>query len=631
MCLFTIGILSFGNFNKNIKKKDVRSQLMDILITKKSQLEQSLYSRLYYTKGVAAYVTINPDIDDNEFQNLAKELIKNDSVISTMSLAKDCIIGSIYPYKGHEAAVGLDLLAHPKRKEIVDKTIKTKKTFVAGPVELVEGGIAFISYTPIFSKVENKSFFWGVTDIVIKRDELFHEVRLNEEDETFLYALRGYDGLGVKGDVFWGNKDIFDKDPVVTDISLPTGNWVLAAYPKLGWKSQISDTQYITYLLFFFAIIISFLIWLLVKAFCKIKAKEKELRAIFGSMQDIVIELNTEGRYINVAPTNESLLIRPANELIGKTVNDFFTKELANNFLQAINKCVETKSLTIIDYPLILNGKEMWFHARLSFISADRVMFVAHDNSEQIIAKEALEHSEMNLRELNATKDKFFSIIAHDLKGPLGSFMSLTDLLRNNYDDFSTLEQKELLDIMIVTSKRIYELLDNLLLWSRAQRGIINFEPAKTDLWQVMDIITPLLESNAKGKGITIENHIIRDTYCFFDFNMIATVFRNLINNSIKFSYLGGVVSISNMKDETDRNKMIIRVDDNGIGMPEEKIPQLFKIDKNTSTPGTNGEIGSGLGLILCKEFVEKNGGTIWLESKLNEGSTFYFSLPLSG
>jgi len=242
-----------------------------------------------------------------------------------------------------------------------------------------------------------------------------------------------------------------------------------------------------------------------------------------------------------------------------------------------------------------------------------------------------LEKSEMNLRELNATKDKFFSIIAHDLKGPLGSFMSLTDLLRNNYDDLSTEEKKELLDIMLVTSKRIYELLDNLLLWSKAQRGIINFEPTKTDLWQVMDIITPLLDSNAKAKGITIENHIQRNTFCYIDFNMIATVIRNLINNSIKFSNAGGVISIGNMKDETDRNKMIIRVDDNGIGIPEEKIPQLFKIDKNTSTPGTNGEVGSGLGLILCKEFVEKNGGTIWLESKLNEGSTFYFTLPVTG
>jgi sensor domain CHASE-containing protein len=176
-------VVQYLNFEKQLKNQDIRGEIFDNLIFKKSKLEKALSSRIYYTKGIAAFVSINPDITEPEFQELTKKLIGKDSVIHTMSLAKDCIIGAMYPREGNEAAIGLDLLDHKARREIVEETIQTKNTFVAGPVELMEGGIAFISYTPIFVPVNiDSQQFWGVTDIVIKRDQLINEAGIKTEE-----------------------------------------------------------------------------------------------------------------------------------------------------------------------------------------------------------------------------------------------------------------------------------------------------------------------------------------------------------------------------------------------------------------------------------------------------------------
>jgi len=188
-----LGTISYTNYKQGQWEKDIRSNLLEVLIGKKSKLEKALYSRIYYTRGVAAFVALKPDISTDEFNELAKEYIKNDSVIGTMSLSRNCVINAIYPLKGHETAIGLDLLKHPERREIVEKTIQTHQTFIAGPVELVEGGQAFISYTPIFDKTSsNANQLWGLTDIVIRKDGLFHEVKFQSNENHTDFGISGY-------------------------------------------------------------------------------------------------------------------------------------------------------------------------------------------------------------------------------------------------------------------------------------------------------------------------------------------------------------------------------------------------------------------------------------------------------
>ncbi len=624
-------IMEYSEYAQSKIKKSEREKVYEMLSFKKSLLEKALYSRIYYTKGVAAYISLNPEINHQVFQDLAKELIQKDSTINTMSIAKNGIINSIYPFKGHEKAVGLNLLAHPGRREIVEKTIETHNTFVAGPVELVEGGIAFVSYTPIFYKSgKNEGSFWGITDIVVRRDNLLKEAKLYDTEGEIRYAIKGKDGLGANGEVFWGDSTLFNQNPVIIEMALPTGSWLIAAVPKNGWNMVALIDKSLIIFLYISALFISSLIGLLIKTYLKAKENERQLQAIFGAMHDIIIEYNEEGKYLNVAPTNESLLILPRKELIGKYAHDILNIELADLVVKNIRDAVTTGEVQTFDYPLEINEKLLWFQARVSKISNNRALLVSHDNTERTLAIKRLKESETELKKSNSLKDKFFSIIAHDLKSPIGSFNMLTDSLYTDFDKFSDADKKEYLELMRNSSKNLVNLIENLLQWSRSQKGEISFNPTEVNLDFLCNNVKNTLSLAANAKNIEIRNNLDSKISLNADINMLTTIFRNLISNSIKFTEEGGEIVISSKEiSEANKNYVQICIADTGVGMNEEVRSKLFKLASSVSMPGTNDEKGTGLGLILCKEFVDKHGGNIWVESQEGKGSQFYFTLPL--
>lgn len=625
-----VGTVSYTNYKQGLWEKDIRADLLDVLISKKSKLEKALYSRIYYTRGVAAFVALKPDITNEEFTELAKEYIKNDTVISTMALSKNCILNAIYPLKGHEAALGLDLLTHPERKEIVEKTIETHETFVAGPVELVEGGIAFISYTPIFDRLSpGKNKFWGVTDIVIKQHSLFDEAQFTSQESGFRFALRGYNGLGKDGAIFWGRQEIFDKDPVTIHIDLPIGTWVLAGIPINGWNEYPDQDKTITLILFISSLIISVLIWLFSRALLKIKQNEKELKAIFGSMDNLIVEYNRKGEYVKIAPTNDSILFKTQEELIGKSVHEIFDPEKAGLFLHAIHECLDTKKLVVIEYPLDINGNERWFSARINFKTADTVIFNAYDISEKKKDEQTIEQSAIQLKELNEMKDKFFSIIAHDLRNPVGGMKALTDLILDDFESMESDQLKELIQTLQLSSTNLHLLLEDLLQWSLSQSGNFIVKKQLIGLKSLCNDVITLLQSDAQRKNINLVNQTGQNTIVFGDNDLTRAILRNLISNAIKFTDRGGEIRVYSEEFEKDRKQFQrISVADNGIGIKTEKVATIFQIDKTRSTPGTENEKGTGLGLLLCKELVEKQGGQISVCSTYGEGSTFSFTLP---
>ena len=231
----------------------------------------------------------------------------------------------------------------------------------------------------------------------------------------------------------------------------------------------------------------------------------------------------------------------------------------------------------------------------------------------------------IQLFELNKTKDKFFSIISHDLKSPIRSIKSLTDLLLKKFNKFNEAKKLNIMHKINDSSALLYDLLENLLNWSRSQRQTIHFNPKKIDVNIVIENTIKLLKSSAFEKKIEVINKVNVKSIAYIDENMISTVFRNLINNAIKFTKRNGKIEISHKI----KNKFLIfKIKDNGIGIPKENIKKLFKIDKYITTKGTEGEPGTGLGLVLCKDFIKRNNGTIWIESEVVKGTTFYFSLP---
>ncbi|TNF42840.1 MAG: hybrid sensor histidine kinase/response regulator [Bacteroidetes bacterium] len=252
--------------------------------------------------------------------------------------------------------------------------------------------------------------------------------------------------------------------------------------------------------------------------------------------------------------------------------------------------------------------------------------FRAEEISARVKTHIKLRRQSIELQELNVTKDKFFSIIAHDLRGPMGGFMGLTDLLTEELSNMSMAEIQEFLGSMRESATNLFKLLENLLQWARVQQGGIIFNRERVLFRPIVIESLELIRESAKKKGITVIPNISEQLEVFADSNLLQTVIRNLVSNAVKFSARGGTVNISAKTLEDD--SVEISVKDMGIGMNREMIETLFRIDVKNGRPGTEGEQSTGLGLLLCKEYIEKHGGHIRVESEVGKGSVFTFNIP---
>jgi Signal transduction histidine kinase len=251
---------------------------------------------------------------------------------------------------------------------------------------------------------------------------------------------------------------------------------------------------------------------------------------------------------------------------------------------------------------------------------------VRHFKNQKILLEKLVAMKTSELNELNASKDKFFSIIAHDLKGPFGAIIGFSDILKEEIESGDPAENKEHARLINISAVQTFRLLENLLEWANSQTGKILFNPVSINLMELFNEEFSMLSDMAAGKNIEIKNFFPDNLTIIADKNMIKTVLRNLISNAIKFTHKNGKVEVKAMI----ANKHVeISVSDSGIGMTKETIAKLWRIDTNLSTRGTENEEGTGLGLFLCKEFVKKHDGKIWVESEPGKGSTFKFILPL--
>ncbi|MCK9207196.1 MAG: ATP-binding protein [Salinivirgaceae bacterium] len=239
--------------------------------------------------------------------------------------------------------------------------------------------------------------------------------------------------------------------------------------------------------------------------------------------------------------------------------------------------------------------------------------------------KENISAQKKELEAINATKDKFFTIIAHDLKNPFNTVIGISDVLLNKYDSYSKEKAIEYLEQINRYSKNAFNLLENLLQWARSQTGSLKINFRRANVSNVIDEVYELFTVTASQKQIHLVKEINPKLHGYFDVAMVTTVVRNLVSNALRYTPEQGRILIR--ADETG-DMLTIKISDNGGGIEPQKLESLFRIDVRQNFEDSDEMDGSGLGLIICKEFVLKNGGDIWVDSKLNEGTSFFFTLP---
>ncbi|WP_167482877.1 PAS domain-containing sensor histidine kinase [Leptospira jelokensis] len=352
------------------------------------------------------------------------------------------------------------------------------------------------------------------------------------------------------------------------------------------------------------------------------------------SISDSILWVDQNGKYIFV---NNAACINfgyTKEELLSMTmfqVDPLFTKEIWDAHWKEI---LEKKTFTLETINKRKDGSLFPIEVTVNLVEYGGKQYncaIVRDITEQKLNEAKLKQTASRLEEVNATKDKFFSIIAHDLRGPLGTHREFSKHLSERISDFSDAELEINLQILSESSDNLYSLMENLLNWARNQSGHIQFQPVRIHIHSLVESIIELLKLSFQKKQIQVQNKIPETLEIIADQFMIETVFRNLLSNALKYSFQNQTITIGyeRIRDEAKTPLFTHRffIKDEGVGMTKDQVGSLFRLDKKVSTLGTNSEKGTGLGLIVSKDFVEKHNGNLWVESEPKKGSTFFIEL----
>jgi PAS domain S-box len=360
------------------------------------------------------------------------------------------------------------------------------------------------------------------------------------------------------------------------------------------------------------------------------------MRTLMDNLPDHIYFKDLESRFIRVNIAQSKFLgLNDCDKAIGKSDYDFFTEAHARMAYDDEQTIIQTgQSMTKEERLVLANSPDSWVYAtKLPIRNKEGKIIgtfgISREITERKLAEEEIKLKNELLQTINAEKDKFFSILAHDLKGPLSAFLGATQILAEEIQNMSFEEIKEITINMKESASNIYRLLENLLEWSRLKRGLLEFSPENLNVKQLIKTCIEVLKESARKKSIIIDYSFPDDIAVYADSRMMETVIRNLVSNAIKFTPIGGKVTVAAEK-KSDQS-IEIKIIDSGIGMTPELKGKLFLLNEKTSRKGTEGEPSTGLGLLLCKEFIGKHMGKIWVESEVGKGSVFSFILPGAG
>jgi PAS domain S-box-containing protein len=374
-----------------------------------------------------------------------------------------------------------------------------------------------------------------------------------------------------------------------------------------------------------------FIIMLNQKLNAEISEAKLHFEKVFNTSPDAaVITRISDGMFVDCNEGFTKISGYTKEEIIDKSSLEINIWNDPSDRFEVVKMIEEKGSYENFEFPFQRKGGEVFTGLMsgkiMTLKGIPHIISVTRDISDRKIAEQVIKLKNEELLKLNLEKDKFFSIIAHDLRSPFSGFLGLTQIIAEDLPSLTMREVQEFAVNMNKSAANLYRLLNNLLEWSQIQKGLVPFTPAHIQLRPLVVESIVMVKESANTKGIEINYDIPDDITVFADNNILLTVIRNLVSNAVKFTPRNGRIDLS---ARTLSDKSIeICVKDSGIGINSSMVDILFRLDVQTIRKGTEGEPSSGLGLLLCKEFVEKHGGKIWVESEEGIGSAFFFTLP---
>lgn len=360
--------------------------------------------------------------------------------------------------------------------------------------------------------------------------------------------------------------------------------------------------------------------------------EQNKIKSVLNSLQDMIFIFDSEGYFVDYLQSDNSRLLTPPEFFIGKNLIDVLPPQVAKLQLKAVKKINQTGKSQSYDYPIVMNNVSFWYSAQVSKIKGnifykDLYIGVVRDITERKKNEEKTKKNAKALEKLNDEKNKLISIMAHDLKNPFSAMLGMAEMLNKFYDTYTEDKKKEYIEKILLSTKNIQYLLENTLQWSLSEQNRLNFLPEQIDFHQLVEKLIVGLQIMLNQKDLKVKNNIPFKTFVTCDEQMMRNVLINLITNAYKYSFNKGVIEINYSKTDVFH---VFSVIDYGIGISKEHLKSFFVKGSTYSKQGTQGEKGTGLGLLICKEFVLKHGGKIGVNSVENSKTEFFFTLPFT-
>lgn len=627
-----------------------------------ASLVQTLNRQLSFINGLTTYLETEIDhadiIYEDETLDMVAGIYEDSHGVLNIALAPDGIMKFVYPYEPNKAVLGYEPAKdeRPNVRDDVRRAIETREVILSLPIELIQGGQGVIARQAVFYDDEE---YWGLASVVIDLPFLLDEAGLSNSTTNLSLALKDQSGA-----VFFGSEAVFAQSPVLYEIPLAEGSWVLAGMPKDGWQSSYSDTlKNYRALGGSIALLIGSLVYLiyyrqgqlellvedrtgellqanlqLQEDILRRKQAEDELReselkanALLNAIPDHIFQLNRDGIFLDFKSNAETLYV-PLDKIIGRNLKDIFPESVTEIMLAQIDKTLSIGELVIFEYPLEYeDDRYSEYEARMVQSGEDEVVAIVRNITQR--KQKDLEIQRLNqaleqrvverTAQLNATVQELESFsysVSHDLRAPLRAINGYSEILTNEYHDLLDEEGRGFLERIKSSSAKMDELINGLLMLSRLGRQSFSLTS-----FSVKELAQSLFdEFGAEGKQRDIEFQALDCPDIYADKALIKLALSNLITNAIKFSKHEHQALIQ-FGAKKENGKCVYYLQDNGIGFNMDYVDKIFSPFQRLHS-GSEFE-GTGIGLAITKRAIQRHEGRIWVESEPGEGTTFFFTI----
>ncbi len=637
----------------------LRAEVQGRLAETRERLAGHLYGDLQLIRGLLGVISLEPGLDQPRFERAVQPLLQGRTQLRNIAAAPDMVIRMVVPMKGNEAAIGLDYRKVPAQFEAAERARLTRQVVLAGPLNLVQGGVGLVARLPIYiNDAQGRERFWGLVSAVIDVDRLYERSGLKEPDAPIEIAMRGKDATGAGGSVFFGRAALFDEQPVLSEIELPQGSWQIAALPRGGWAVAGGSVWPLRIGVVLIALAVLGVFGAQLRAVQasalaaeRAEAAKRQMASLLEAAPEAMLLVDRQGLIVQANSQAVTLFGHPREKLLGtalawlvpaphrqtqnRRLGRYLERPQARSALE-LQAQRSDGSMFPIELSLgpVQTADGLFVSASLRDITArrkaDDELRLHRDHLERLVedrtreltrAKEAAEAA-------NIAKSSFLANMSHEIRTPLNAITGMAHLMRRaGLSD----EQGERLNLVESASGHLLDVINSILDLSKIDSGKFELVQGPVRLQQVIANVVSMLNGRASDKGLTLSAASVPAGLALIgDSTRLQQCLLNYVANAIKFTEAGSVsLRVEVGEPAAQRVAVRLEVQDTGIGIDAATLERLFLPFEQANNSATREHGGTGLGLAITRKLAQLMGGDAGAHSEPGRGSCFWFTASL--